>query len=240
MAEQAAREILRGHPGPAARPWLAWLSLACLIGFGLMSELVLGQAHLLAGLDLPVEHAIQGAPWGPVAWIFALINAIAGGWQLLFGLIVVAGMFVVDRRAGFLLGLGALASLFDQLVKQSVARGRPTADLVHVLSPVSGYSYPSGHAVFFTWLAFMTVAAISPRLRPSARVAAWCAALLVILLTCCARVWAGAHWPSDVAGGVLLATAWSAFVLWLPERWLPSPPWHRLALRRRNEVRDGS
>jgi len=45
----------------------------------------------------------------------------------------------------------------------------------------------------------------------------------VIVLTCIARVWAGAHWPSDVLGGVLLGIGWSAFVLWLPERWLPSP-----------------
>ena len=42
-------------------------------------------------------------------------------------------------------------------------------------------------------------------------------------LTCLARVWAGDHWPSDVLGGVLLGIGWSAFVLWLPERWLPSP-----------------
>ena len=64
---------------------------------------------------------------------------------------------------------------------------------------------------------------IAPRLRPTFRPALWILAALVILLTCISRVWAGDHWPSDVLGGVLLGVGWSAFVLWLPERWLPSP-----------------
>jgi len=57
----------------------------------------------------------------------------------------------------------------------------------------------------------------------------------VIVLTCIARVWAGDHWPSDVVGGVLLGIGWSAFVLWLPERWLPSPSfrWFRGGARPR-------
>jgi undecaprenyl-diphosphatase len=61
----------------------------------------------------------------------------------------------------------------------------------------------------------------------------WIVAAIVIILTCIARVWAGDHWPSDVLGGVLLAIAWSAFVLWLPERWLPSPTfrWFRRGTR---------
>jgi membrane-associated phospholipid phosphatase len=60
--------------------------------------------------------------------------------------------------------------------------------------------------------------------------------VILIALTCLARVWVGDHWPSDVLGGVMLGTGWSAFVLWLPERWLPSPSlrWFRGRLRRRS------
>ena len=96
-------------------------------------------------------------------------------------------------------------------------------DLVHILTPASGFSYPSGHAVFFTWMSFMIAFALAPRVRPVLRPMLWIGAAIVIILTCIARVWAGDHWPSDVLGGVLLAISWSAFVLWLPERWLPSP-----------------
>jgi len=108
-------------------------------------------------------------------------------------------------------------------IKLVISRQRPPADLVHILSPTTGFSYPSGHAVFFTWMSFMVAVSLAPKIRPGFRPILWTVAAIVIVLTCFARVWAGAHWPSDVIGGVLLAIGWSAFVLWLPERWLPSP-----------------
>jgi len=79
--------------------------------------------------------------------------------------------------------------------------------------------------VFFTWLSFMVAFALAPRVKPPYRILLWLGAAVVIALACLARVWAGDHWPSDVFGGFLLGLGWSAFVLWLPERWLPSPKW---------------
>ena len=134
-------------------------------------------------------------------------------------------LFFWERRAGYLMAIGAVSSLLDNIIKSVMARERPTADLVHILTPAPGYSYPSGHAVFFTWLSFMVAFSIAPHVRPAYRWLLWTAAALVIVLACLARVWAGDHWPSDVAGGFLLGLGWSAFVIWLPERWLPSPDW---------------
>ena len=123
------------------------------------------------------------------------------------------------------MALGAISSLLDNIIKISMARHRPTADLVHILTPAPGYSYPSGHAVFFTWMSFMLAFAVAPRIRPRYRWIPWTVAGIVIVLACLARIWAGAHWPSDVIGGFLLGLGWSTFVMWLPERWLPSPWW---------------
>src|SRR5579864_2614743 len=134
-------------------------------------------------------------------------------------------MFAWERRAGYLMAIGAISSLLDNLIKSAMARHRPTPELVHILTPAPGYSYPSGHAVYFTWMSFMIAFAVAPHVRPRLRWIPWLAAAVVIVLACTGRVWAGDHWPSDVAGGFLLALGWSAFVMWVPERWLPSPNW---------------
>ena len=219
---RAAHEVLTGEPGPSARRWLGPLSLISFGLFALVTILVVSGVTRSA-FDIPVERFVQHVPWGPLTYWMTLTNVTGGLIQDLFGVVVVAALFLWDRRAGWLMALGAIGSLLDQIVKVSVARHRPTADLVTILNPSSGYSFPSGHALFFTWLAFMLAIAIAPHVGPRWRAVTWIAAGLVILFACIGRIWAGAHWPTDVIGGFLLGVGWSAFILWLPERWLPTP-----------------
>src|SRR4029077_15488638 len=131
-------------------------------------------------------------------------NVSAGIWQVVIGAVAVVALFVFERRAGWLMLIGSISSRLDNVIKLVISRQRPPADLVHILSPTTGYSFPSGHAVFFTWMSFMVAVSLAPRIRPVYRPVLWALAALVIVLTCTARVWAGAHWPSDVIGGVLL------------------------------------
>ena len=228
--EQAAREVIAGRPQHAARRWLGWVSLVALIAF-------VGDAYLVINgivtqsFDVPVEGWVQSLNWGPVADVMRLTNASSGLGQVLLGVGAVVGLFIWERRAGLLMALGSIGSVLDSFLKTSVARHRPTADVVHVLDPSAGFSFPSGHAVFFTWFAFMLAVAVSPHVRPSRRIAVWTAAALLVFVACLGRVWGGAHWPSDVIGGFLLGLAWSAFVLALPERFLPAPSWSWLRQR---------
>jgi membrane-associated phospholipid phosphatase len=219
--KQAAAEVIAGRPGPTARRWLGPTALVVFLLFAIDTYLVYPN-HVLP-FDVPITSFIQQLNWGPVVYPLELINASAGIWQVLIGAVAVVALFVLERRAGWLMLIGSISSLLDNIIKLVISRQRPPADLVHILSPTTGYSYPSGHAVFFTWMSFMVAVSIAPKIKPVYRPLLWILAALVIVLTCIARVWAGAHWPSDVIGGVLLGIGWSAFVLWLPERWLPSP-----------------
>jgi membrane-associated phospholipid phosphatase len=219
--KQAAAEVIAGRPGPTARRWLGPAALVVFVLFAIDTYLVI--ANDVLPFDVPIATFIQNLNWGPVVYPMQLINASAGIWQVLLGAVAVVGLFFLERRAGWLMLIGSISSLFDNVIKLVISRQRPPADLVHVLSPTTGFSYPSGHAVFFTWMSFMIAVSLAPKIGPLLRPALWIIAIVVVVLTCIARVWAGAHWPSDVIGGVLLGLAWSAFVLWLPERWLPSP-----------------
>jgi undecaprenyl-diphosphatase len=219
--KQAAAEVIAGRPGPTARRWLGPAALVVFVLFAIDTYLVV--ANDVLPFDVPIANFIQNLNWGPVVYPMQLINASAGIWQVVIGAVAVVGLFIFERRAGWLMLIGSISSLLDNLIKLVISRQRPPADLVHILSPTTGFSYPSGHAVFFTWMSFMIAVSLAPKITPALRPALWIAAVAVVVLTCIARVWAGAHWPSDVIGGVLLGVGWSAFVLWLPERWLPSP-----------------
>jgi undecaprenyl-diphosphatase len=219
--KQAAAEVIAGRPGPAARRWLGPTALFVFVLFAIDTFLVV-QNQVLP-FDVPIARFVQQLNWGPLVFPMQLINASAGIGQVLLGAAAIVAMFVFERRAGWLMLIGSISSLLDNIIKLIVSRQRPPADLVHILSPTTGFSYPSGHAVFFTWMSFMIAVSVAPRIKPVYRPILWIAAILVIVLTCIARVWAGDHWPSDVLGGTLLGIGWSAFVLWLPERWLPSP-----------------
>ena len=219
--KQAVAEVAAGRPGPTARRWLGPTALVVFVLFAIDTFLVV-QNDVLP-FDYPIALFIQQLNWGPVVYPMELINASAGIWQVVIGAVAEVGLFIYERRAGWLMLIGSVSSLLDNIIKLVISRQRPPADLLHILSPTTGFSFPSGHAVFFTWMAFMIAVSIAPKVRPSFRPILWAMVLVVIVLTCIARVWAGAHWPSDVIGGVLLGIGWSAFVLWLPERWLPSP-----------------
>jgi undecaprenyl-diphosphatase len=195
-----------------------------------MGLLALGAALLFAldtflvvvgpspAFDLPVALWVQRAHWGPLIYAFDLINSTAGWVQLVVAVVLMGIVLVFNRRDGALMVLASIASLLDNVLKSVVGRERPTADLVNIVTPAGGYSYPSGHATFFTWISFMLAFTFAPRLSSRWRWVPWVVAAIVIVLTCLARVWAGDHWPSDVAGGFLLGLAWSAGVIWVADR----------------------
>jgi undecaprenyl-diphosphatase len=227
--DKAAAQVAAGDPRQAARAWLWPIAVAVGIMFAMDTYLVATQP--LLPFDLPVAVFVQRFPWGPLTYVFQAINMTAGYWQIAVGVVLVIALALIDRRAGFLMAIGSISSLLDNWIKMLMARQRPAADVVHILTPAPGYSYPSGHAVFFTWASFMIAFALAPHVRPRRRWMLWVPAAFVIVCACLARVWAGDHWPSDVAGGFLLGLGWCAFVLWLPERWLPSPKWSWISSR---------
>ena len=102
-------------------------------------------------------------------------------------------------------GLGTW--VLEAAMKGLLERTRPTE--VAPLLQVSGYSYPSGHALAAATL-YLTMAIIAARyLRGRAAQAVLIAGTFVLITTIGAsRVYLGVHYPSDVVSGIALGTAW--------------------------------
>jgi membrane-associated phospholipid phosphatase len=168
------------------------------------------------GPDLAAERAVQAVAWGPLLPVFALVDYVDGLRQVALAAVVIAAAFVLNRRAAVWALACALSAAMFEVLELAVHRPRPPSALVHVLRHATGFSYPSGHAVFYTWaLAVLVVGVIAVRWRrwtwPAAVLAAL--ALAVVLL---GRVYEGEHWPSDCLGGVLLGAGWTSLTLGLP------------------------
>lgn len=156
-----------------------------------------------------------------VAYLFTLI----GRWPALTVLGIVAfGVAItldVPRRAVvLLLAVQVVSQIVNSLLKLAFARLRPDE---FVGKREREASYPSGHSVtavvFFGGFAILASRAPFPVAIGSALVAVLVVCLLAIPWS---RLALGAHYVTDVAGGVLLGAAWLCALLALLARTAPA------------------
>jgi undecaprenyl-diphosphatase len=166
-------------------------------------------------IDLAVTRAVQR-----LTGLDGVLRAVSWIWYVPQTLVLHGAMLVAVFGLGYRLeaAILLLASLgssgLNALVKQLVARPRPSAPLVHVLIPTGGYSFPSGHVMGFT--SFFGVLAVLAWLRlppgpPRTLLIVLCAVLIGLVGP--SRIYLGVHWFTDVAGGYLLGTLWLLAVL---------------------------
>jgi membrane-associated phospholipid phosphatase len=119
----------------------------------------------------------------------------------------VAGLAVARGRLG--LGVAAAAAVLGanvttELLKLLLVSARPPV----FGAAVGAHAWPSGHSTAAMSLALALVMVSSPRLRPLAAAAGG----LVAVGVSYAVLLLGWHYPSDVAGGFLIAAGWSCLL----------------------------
>ena len=182
---------------------------------------------MLTEADIDLLRAVNGAGPELLEPVMLALSWLGDYWRLpLYAACLAAIALVIQRRgqraaarvvmmtAGILAVAFAVAAPLTAALKQAFALARPQVVLesVRVFAAAdSEFSFPSGHAVFTGVLA----ASLWPMLPGWGR---FSAALLAIGVAA-SRVWLGAHFPSDVAVGLLIGIVVGAWTGWMVCRW---------------------
>jgi membrane-associated phospholipid phosphatase len=182
------------------------------ITFGVIAKL-LGQSS--PELDLLVTLSTMRVP---------VLDAIALGVQYGFEplvncailAVICVGLLWPLRDPLRALAFGSIASVgwvSSEIGKYTVLRPRPPHSTVHALIlETSNDSFPSGHTSF---VFSIVCAIILVLLKPSVgRRIAIVAGAIVVVVVAGSRLYLGVHYPTDVAGSVMISAA--ALIVWLP------------------------
>ena len=202
------------HPNGKIAAFVAVLSTALFVA---LTALVVGQRTDTLDRSLILALRTSATPW-----LTALYLGVTYTSGRLAIPAVVGFAFVLYRRRGvrpmlYYLGACATAQLLNAIVKHEVGRVRP-----HGISPrltaAGGFGYPSADAMLAVVIFGLSAVMLRNTLRArAARGATLGAAAMFIVLAAVARVYLGAHWPTDVLGGELAGTACAA--CWLLAFW---------------------
>lgn len=189
------------------------VALGSATGFVCLTMLVLAKWGPLHEFDLEAARRATDLTrdhGGYRQMLTGLTNGLNSAWTLLAA-VVIAALVWLRGRAGsalWVFGVVGIGNLVGPTFKQLVDRQRP--DLPEPIATFSGLSFPSGHTGSATLAAAAVLLVAWPVLSPAARPAAVLLAAVVPLTAAWTRLALGAHYPSDVLGGLLLGTAWVA------------------------------
>lgn len=177
----------------------AWLFL------GVLEDVVTGDPLVRA--DAAIYRALQDLRSPPGDAVMVAVTEL-GDTAVTAAVALAVLLWLAWRRAwrtaGYWLVAVAGASALNVAIKSALHRPRPGPPL-H--DGASAFSFPSGHStatvVLYGFLAFLVAREAAPR----ARVALAVATAAFVLLVALSRLYLGAHWLSDVVGGLAFGTA---------------------------------
>lgn len=178
--------------------------------FGVLEDVVSGDPLLLA--DSAIYRALQDLRSTPGDAAMIAITEL-GDTKVVVTVTIVVLLWLMWKRAwrtaAYWLVALAGASALNTVIKVALHRARP-GELLY--SGWSAFSFPSGHStvnvVLYGFLAFL----IARDIRPARRLAVALGAATLIFLIAFSRLYLGAHWLSDVLGGLAFGSAWLALL----------------------------
>ena len=195
------------------------LAFVCLIlFFGLTAAVTAGVADTW-DRTLMLALAARREPW-LTSWMKLLSIAGSGLIEIPLALLLILGLVLRKRKVeAWWYAAAALSDwALSGLAKLAVHRPRPHV-IPRLMHGGGWFSYPSGHSMLAPIIFGLGIIVwAAPWPSPALRRAALVLAALFALGIGFSRVYLGVHYPSDVLGGLLLGTAWSALALLWWER----------------------
>ncbi|CAN7562267.1 MULTISPECIES: bifunctional DedA family/phosphatase PAP2 family protein [unclassified Pseudomonas] len=191
------------------------LSTVLLVGaawlfFGVLEDIINGDPLLLA--DSAIYRALQDLRTAPGDAVMIAITEL-GDTKVVLAVTIVVLLWLMWKRAwrtaAYWLIAIAGASGLTIVIKVALYRALPAEPLY---SGWSAFSFPSGHStinvVLYGFLAFL----IARDTRPARRLVVAPGAATLIFLIAFSHLYLGAHWLSDVLGGLAFGSAWLALL----------------------------
>jgi membrane-associated phospholipid phosphatase len=202
------------------KPLLA-LAALCAIPTAILATYIAG--HPFIPEDATIERDVQATNWGPLALTFPIFSWIGDAKGAILEAIVFVLILVFNRRAWVLAAAASLTGAWYVVLSHVINRPRPTtAEVLQVTEHPPASSFPSGHTMFVITVATVLMLCLGRRFLPRwAQPVGWAVVVVIVVANAISRIYTGAHWPTDVAAGILIAVAWLAFVLslkWISDR----------------------
>ena len=200
-----------------------------LLGVGVVAALAaVAIAFYVAGHpyipeDAAVERDIQATSWGPLTLTFPIFSFIGDAKGAILEALVFVLVLAFNRRAWIVAAAAALSGAWYILLSHVIYRPRPTtAQVLQVTEHPGASSFPSGHTIFIVTITTVLMLCLGRRFLPRwAQPVAWAVVVLLIAANGIGRIYVGAHWPTDVLEGLLVAIAWISLILsvrWITDR----------------------
>lgn len=151
-----------------------------------------------------------------------------GRVKVAFFAICMASLFFLisgKKREAILVGSTVLSGAISWTLKMLIDRPRPGADVVRVIEETKYQSFPSGHVLFYTVFFGILCIIVYYSKSISRKAGGIMISLLAFFIVCGAvsRIYLGAHWFTDILGGLIIGIQFLQIARLLYLRSRPDP-----------------